>query len=35
MITQRRAGTSHVKGHVQHENSIYNNWRFDDVWLDQ
>ena len=25
----------HVKGHVQHENSIYNNWRFEDVWLDR
>jgi len=24
-----------VKGHVQHENSIYNNWRFEDVWLDK
>jgi len=26
---------SHFKGHVQHENSIYNNWRFDNVWLDK
>ena len=25
----------HFKGHVQHENSIYNNWRFDNVWLDK
>jgi peptide/nickel transport system substrate-binding protein len=25
----------YVKGHVQHENSIYNNWRFEDVWLDK
>jgi peptide/nickel transport system substrate-binding protein len=25
----------HVKGHVQHENSIYNNWRFENVWLDK
>ena len=25
----------YVKGHVQHENSIYNNWRFDNVWLDK
>jgi peptide/nickel transport system substrate-binding protein len=25
----------HFKGHVQHENSIYNNWRFDQVWLDK
>jgi len=24
-----------VKGHVAHENSIYNNWRFEDVWLDK
>jgi peptide/nickel transport system substrate-binding protein len=26
---------SHFKGHVQHENSIYNNWRFDNVWLEK
>src|SRR5215831_16691643 len=26
---------SHFKGHVQHENSIYNNWRFDNVWFDK
>jgi len=25
----------HVKGHVLHQNSIYNNWRFEDVWLDK
>ena len=25
----------HVKGHVQPENSIYNSWRFDQVWLDK
>jgi peptide/nickel transport system substrate-binding protein len=25
----------HFKGHVQHENSIYNNWRFEHVWLDK
>ena len=25
----------YVKGHVQPENSIYNSWRFDQVWLDK
>jgi peptide/nickel transport system substrate-binding protein len=25
----------HLKGHVQHQNAIYNNWRFDGVWLDR
>ncbi len=25
----------HVKGHVQPENSIYNSWRYDQVWLDK
>ncbi|HXE70243.1 MAG TPA: ABC transporter substrate-binding protein [Hyphomicrobiaceae bacterium] len=25
----------HVKGVVLHQNSIYNNWRLEDVWLDQ
>jgi peptide/nickel transport system substrate-binding protein len=25
----------HVKGHVLHRNSIYNNWRFENVWLDK
>ena len=24
-----------LKGHVLHENSIYNNWRFEGVWLDK
>jgi hypothetical protein len=24
-----------VKGFVGHENSIYNNWRLEDVWLDK
>jgi peptide/nickel transport system substrate-binding protein len=25
----------HFKGHVLQSNSIYNNWRFEDVWLDK
>jgi ABC-type transport system substrate-binding protein len=25
----------HVKGFVAHSNSIYNNWRLEDVWLDK
>ena len=25
----------YVKNFVLHKNSIYNNWRFDDVWLDR
>ena len=25
----------HLKGHVQQQNSIYNNWRFENVWLDK
>ncbi|MGE0698900.1 MAG: ABC transporter substrate-binding protein [Hyphomicrobiaceae bacterium] len=25
----------HMKGFVLHHNGIYNNWRFDDVWLDK
>ena len=25
----------YVKGFVLHHNSVYNNWRFDDVWLDK
>ena len=25
----------HVKSHVLQQNSIYNNWRFEDVWLDR
>ena len=24
-----------LKGHVLHENSLYNNWRFEQVWLDK
>ena len=24
-----------LKGLVRHENSIYNNWRFEDIWLDK
>jgi len=24
-----------VKGFVHHHNSIYNNWRFENVWLDK
>jgi peptide/nickel transport system substrate-binding protein len=38
IILQNRAATCwhpHVKGHVQHENAIYNNWRFESVWLDK
>jgi peptide/nickel transport system substrate-binding protein len=38
IIMHNRAATcwhAHVKGHVQHENSIYNNWRFENVWLDK
>jgi len=38
IIFHGRAATcwhSHLKGHVQQENSIYNNWRFDEVWLDK
>jgi peptide/nickel transport system substrate-binding protein len=38
IIFHNRAATCwhpHVKGHVAHENSIYNNWRFEDVWLDK
>jgi len=34
----RKAATcwhSHVKGIVLQHNSIYNNWRFEDVWLDR
>ena len=26
---------AHLKGHVHHENSIYNNWRFEHIWLDR
>ena len=25
----------HVKNFVLHHNSLYNNWRFDDLWLDK
>jgi peptide/nickel transport system substrate-binding protein len=38
IIYHDRAATCwhpHVKGFVGHENSIYNNWRFSDVWLDK
>ena len=38
IILHSRASTCwhpHLKGHVQHENSIYNNWRFESVWLDK
>ncbi len=38
IIYHDRAATCwwpHVKGFVGHENSIYNNWRFEFVWLDQ
>ena len=38
IITQavrRPAGNPTSRTHVLHENSIYNNWRFDDVWLDK
>lgn len=38
IIYHFRGGTCwhpHVKGHVQHENSLYNQWRFDTVWLEK
>jgi len=38
IIMYDRAATCwqpHLKGFVLHANSIYNNWRFDDVWLDK
>ena len=38
IIYHDRAATCwhpHLKGFVQHANSIYNNWRFEDVWLDK
>jgi peptide/nickel transport system substrate-binding protein len=38
IISYERAATCwqpHVKGFVLHHNSIYNNWRFEDVWLDK
>jgi peptide/nickel transport system substrate-binding protein len=38
IILYDRSGTCwqpHLKGFVQHQNSIYNNWRYEDVWLDK
>src|SRR5438874_1451424 len=38
IIYHNRSGTcwhAHLKGYVLHENSIYNNWRFENVWLDK
>ena len=38
IITQGVAGLCwqpYVNGFVLHHNSLYNNWRFDDVWLDK
>jgi peptide/nickel transport system substrate-binding protein len=38
IISHNRAATCwhpHLKGLVLHQNSIYNNWRFEDVWLDR
>ena len=38
IISYARAATCwhpHVKGFVLHANSIYNNWRFEDLWLDK
>ena len=38
IIYHNRSGTcwhAYLKGYVLHENSIYNNWRFEDVWLDK
>ena len=38
IILYDRAATCwqpHLKGFVLHHNSIYNNWRFEDVWLDK
>ena len=37
IINRNRAATCWhppVKGYVHHENSLCNNWRFDNVWLD-
>src|SRR4029078_9914216 len=38
-ITQHQrmatCGQPHVKGFVLHRNSIYNDWRYEDVWLDK
>jgi peptide/nickel transport system substrate-binding protein len=38
ILYHNRAATCwhpHLKNYVHQENSIYNNWRFDDVWLDK
>jgi peptide/nickel transport system substrate-binding protein len=38
VIYHSRGGTCwypQVKGIVRHDNSIYNQWRFEDVWLDR
>jgi peptide/nickel transport system substrate-binding protein len=38
IILYDRAATCwqpHLKGFVLHHNSIYNNWRFEDIWLDK
>jgi peptide/nickel transport system substrate-binding protein len=38
VIFHNKAGTCwhpHLKGYVHQENSIYNNWRFERVWLDK
>ena len=38
IIYHNRAATCwhpYMKGHVHTENSLYNNWRFDTVWLDK
>ena len=38
IIFHDRAATCwhpHLKGFVLHHNSIYSNWRFEDVWLER
>jgi peptide/nickel transport system substrate-binding protein len=38
IIYHNRASTcwhAHLKGYVHHQNSIYNNWRFEHIWLDK
>jgi peptide/nickel transport system substrate-binding protein len=38
IIYHNRASTcwhAHLKGYVHQENSIYNNWRFEHIWLDK
>jgi peptide/nickel transport system substrate-binding protein len=38
IVYHNRAATCwqpHMKGHVHTENSLYNNWRFDTIWLDK